>query len=203
MATLVGETPVTTGLRQSSSSVALQPGAQHPSPSTQAVIGVNEHSALQLSAEPTRVSVVHAKPSSQLVGQSPSQVSDPSTTPLPHVGEQSSSLSASQPAGQQPSPSMQLVISVKVHAAVHSSADPVSSSIVQATPSSQLVGQFPSQVSGAWTTPSPHVGPPSGGPPSSMFPASPGPSRGHRPRRPRHRCHRCPRLGPRPFRHKR
>src|SRR5690606_23323272 len=70
-------------------------------------------------------------------------------------------------AGQHPSPFAQLVISANVHAAVHSSAEPVSSSVVHAAPSSQLVGQSPSQISGACTTPSPQVGPPSGAPPSS------------------------------------
>jgi hypothetical protein len=40
----------------------------------------------------------------------PSQISLPSTTPLPHIGEQLLSLLALHPLGQQPSPFMQTEI---------------------------------------------------------------------------------------------
>ena len=56
--------------------------------------------------------MVQALPSVQEVGQEDagSQVSPPSTTPLPQVGEQSESVFALHPAGQQPSPEIQVVI---------------------------------------------------------------------------------------------
>ena len=55
-------------------------------------------------------SLVQALPSLQSVGQSPSQVSPTSFVPLPQLAEQSLSLFASQPGGQQPSPSTQTVM---------------------------------------------------------------------------------------------
>src|SRR5690606_17230294 len=140
-------------------------------------MSTKEHSALQLDASPTSVSVVQATASSHAVGQSPSQVSGASTVPFPQLAEQSSSVLASHPPGQQPSPSWQLVIGVNEHIALHSSAEPVSASAVQATASSHVVGQSPSQTSGAWTMPSPHSGPPSTGTPPSE-PASAGPPSG-------------------------
>jgi len=60
---------------------------------------------------------------------------------------QSVSLSASQPAGQQPSPDSQAVMGGKKHSAVQFAAEPVSRSSVQGSSSSQEVGQSPSQVS--------------------------------------------------------
>ena len=53
-------------------------------------------------------------PSEQEVGHEDagSQVSPPSTTPLPQVGEQSESVFALHPAGQQPSPEIQVIIAV-------------------------------------------------------------------------------------------
>jgi hypothetical protein len=55
--------------------------------------------------------MVQALPSSQDVGQDEagSQVSPFSTTPLPQLGEQSESVLAVHPAGQQPSPEIQAV----------------------------------------------------------------------------------------------
>jgi hypothetical protein len=163
---------------QSSSVVALHPLGQQPSPSVQAVMLTNEHSALQLDAAPTSVSVVQAIASSHEVGQSPSHVSGASTVPFPQLAEQSSSVVTSHPPGQQPSPSWQLVIGVDEHTALHSSAEPVSSSAVQAVASSHVVGQSPSQTSEPWTTPSPHSGPPSMGPSPPSGPASAGPPSG-------------------------
>jgi hypothetical protein len=61
--------------------------------------------AVQLAALPVSVSMVQALPSLQLVLQDAggSQVSPGSITPFMHVREQSESLLALQPAGQQPS----------------------------------------------------------------------------------------------------
>lgn len=70
----------------------MQPAGQQPSPPTQALIELWPHDAEQLVAEPVLVSVVQALPSLQSAGQLPSQVSEPSTMPLPHVAEQSVSL---------------------------------------------------------------------------------------------------------------
>ena len=57
---------------------------------------------------------MQALPSLQEVGQEDfgSQVSPFSTTPLPQFGEQSESLLALHPAGQQPSPETQVVMAV-------------------------------------------------------------------------------------------
>jgi len=59
-----------------------------------------------------------ALPSLQEVGQEDfgSQVSPFSTTPLPQVGEQSESVLAVHPAGQQPSPATQVVMEVWLQA---------------------------------------------------------------------------------------
>ena len=89
---------------QSLSFVALQPGAQHPSPLVHALTPTWLQTAEQLEADPTSVSVVHASASSQLVGQWPSQVSLPSMMPLPQLAEQSLSFVALHPGAQQPSP---------------------------------------------------------------------------------------------------
>jgi hypothetical protein len=58
--------------------------------------------------------MVHALPSVQETGQEDagSQVSPPSKTPFPQVAEQSESVLALHPAGQQPSPETQAVIVV-------------------------------------------------------------------------------------------
>jgi len=81
----------------------LQPEAQQPSPSVQDVITVLEQAALQLAAEPVKRSLVHLLPSSQDVGQLPSQVSPVSTAPLPQFAEQSLSVTGVHPSAQQPS----------------------------------------------------------------------------------------------------
>jgi hypothetical protein len=149
---------------QSSSVVPSQVAGQHPSALVQAVMGGYEQAALQLAALPVSVSVVHELPSSHEVGQDEggSQVSPGSSTPLPQLAGQSLSEFASQPAGQQPSPAVQVVIGVEVHWASQLAALPVSVSVVQALPSSQDVGQEDggSQVSPDSTTPLPHWGPP-------------------------------------------
>ncbi len=103
---------------QSVSDVASQEAGQQPSPDTQEVTGEFLHDAEH--PEPTSVSAVQAIPSSQDFGQAPvpdwiavSQLSGGSTVPLPQLAEQSESDCGSQPAGQQPSPFAQLVISVR------------------------------------------------------------------------------------------
>lgn len=145
---------------QSASLVALQPGAQQPSPSVHWVMPWNEHAALQLAAEPTSVSIVHATLSLHVVGHDPpSQVSPGSTMSLPQLGEQSLSLIALHPAAQQPSLLWHSVIVWNEHAALQFAADPTSVSIVHAAPSLHVVGQFsPSHVSPDSTKPLPQVG---------------------------------------------
>jgi hypothetical protein len=144
---------------QSSSSLLVHPLGQHPSPSRQAVTSVLRHIALHIAALPMRESLVQASPSSQLVGHDPggSQVSPGSSIPSPQDDEQSESLAASHPLGQQPSPEAQSVIVVWRHYALQLLALPVTRSAVHAMPSSQLVGQDPggSHVSSGSRTPSP------------------------------------------------
>jgi hypothetical protein len=62
--------------------------------------------------------MMQALPSLQEVGQEDagSQVSPFSTTPLPQVGEQSESVLAVHPAGQQPSPATQVAMEVWLQA---------------------------------------------------------------------------------------
>jgi len=71
--------------------------------------------------------MVQTLPSSQEVGQEDfgSQVSPFSTTPLPQVGEQSESLLALHPAGQQPSPATQVVMEVWLQATLQLALLPV------------------------------------------------------------------------------
>ncbi len=152
-------TPLPQLAEQSESFSALQAEGQQPSPEPHAVIGAWLHAVEQ--PEPTRVSSVHATPSSQDVGHVPSQVSGGSTTPLPQLGEQSLSFEALQADGQQPSPDVQAVMVLWLHDVEHP--DPTSLSSVHATPSLQVLGHMPapetiamSHVSGDSTTPLPH-----------------------------------------------
>jgi hypothetical protein len=71
--------------------------------------------------------MVQALLSLQEVGQEDfgSQVSPFSTTPLPQVGEQSESLLALHPAGQQPSPATQVVMEVWLQATLQLALLPV------------------------------------------------------------------------------
>ena len=92
---------------QSLSMVESQPSGQQPSSIVHSLIGWCAQATLQVSALPFFVSMVQALPSLQSAGQSPSQVSPSSTTPLPQETEQSLSLLAVQPVGQQPSSSAQ------------------------------------------------------------------------------------------------
>jgi hypothetical protein len=94
-----------------------------------------------------------------------SQVSFGWTTPSPQVEEQSGSVAAVQPVGQQPSLSaLQLVMGVSTQEAEQASLLPVNVAWRQAdSEGGQLVGQAPlpaaslSQVSPRSTMPSPHV----------------------------------------------
>jgi hypothetical protein len=148
---------------QSESLLALHPAGQQPSPDTQVVMAVWLHATLQLALLPVIRSMVQALPSSQVVGQVDfgSQVSPPSTTPLPQVTEQSESLLALHPAGQQPSlKAAQVVIPVWLQATLQLALLPVILSMVHVLASSQEVGQDDagSQVSPGSTTPLPQVG---------------------------------------------
>jgi len=115
-------------------------------------------STLQFASLPVIVSIVQGSVSSQVVGQSPSQVSPGSTTPLPQKGEQSLSVAVVHPAGQHPSPSLHSVIGWNVQVTLQLSGDPVIMSIVQLLPSLHSVGQLPSQVSPPSMTPLPQLG---------------------------------------------
>jgi hypothetical protein len=143
-------------------SVALsQPAGQQPSPLLQAVMAERLQAALQLAALPVSTSTVQAFPSSQVVGQleGGSHVSPLSTWPLPQVAEQSLSVAWSHPGGQQPSPLLQALMGAWLQDALQDAALPVSVSMVQAFPSSQLAGQLEggSHVSPLSTWPLPQV----------------------------------------------
>ena len=125
----------------------LHPEAQHPSPSVQVVISIVVQNASQVVAEPLKESSVHALESSQAVGQFPSQISFVSMTPLPQSGLQSVSLLLLQPLAQHPSPLVQAVIPVNTQTASQLEELPFRESDVQLSPSLQVAGQFPSQVS--------------------------------------------------------
>src|SRR5262245_56750130 len=94
-----------------------------------------------------------------------SQVSPASTAPLPQATAQSPSLLLVQPGAQQPSPLVQVLIGVVTQRAVQVPAL-ISVSVVQLSPSLQLVRQAPgwpaamavSQVSPESTAPLPQVG---------------------------------------------
>jgi hypothetical protein len=147
---------------QSKSVFALQPAGQQPSPEAHVVTTVCPHAALQFAALPVVWSIVQALPSLQSAEHEAagSHVSPGSRTPLPQLGEQSESVFALQPAGQQPSPEAQVVTTVCPHATSQVAALPVIWSIVHALPSLQSPGQESgrSQVSPSSTTPLPQLG---------------------------------------------
>ena len=92
------------------------------------------------------------RPSSQVTGQLPSQVSPDSTTLLEQIGAQSLSFKLLQPGAQHPSLFVQVVMSKLVQWASQALAEPFKESMVQALESSQTVGQLLSQSSLASTT---------------------------------------------------
>ena len=112
-------------------------------------LGQKPQAALQFEELPLRESEVQTSPSSQAVGQLPSQVSPASTTLLEQIGAQSLSLRLLQPGAQQPSAEVQAEIGVLEHSALQVVEEPIKTSLVQAFWSSQLVGQSPSQLSPA------------------------------------------------------
>jgi hypothetical protein len=137
-------TPLSQTGWQVSSLLALQPAGQHPSPSPHSVIVSFAQARSHVDAAPVVLSIVQGSLSSQSTAQEAigSQVSPGSTMPLSHTGRHASSSLALQPAGQQSSPSVQVVISVLEQTASHEEALPVSRSLVQGSPSSQSVGQL-------------------------------------------------------------
>src|SRR5690349_3731618 len=133
-------TPLPQAREQSLSVLALQPAGQQPSSLLHWVTCWRRQAAVQLAALPVIESMVQALPSSHVVGHEPggSQVSPASTTWFPQLVEQSLSRLALQPAGQQPSPSLHWVMTWDAQATLQLAALPVSESMVQALPSSQL-----------------------------------------------------------------
>jgi len=165
-------TPLPHIAAQSASTVRSPPGGQQPSPATNAVTGRCTQAAEQVPAESSR-SLVQGSRSLHAFSQAPgapaaietSQVSFGWTTPSPQVDEQSGSVAAVQPVGQQPSlAALQPAMGLSTQAAEQSSVLPVSAVWRQAeSEGGQLVGQAPlpaatlSQVSPGSTMPSPHV----------------------------------------------
>jgi len=152
---------------QSRSTSAVQPAGQQPSPLVQAVTSTCVQTREQPASLPDVKSLVHASPSSQVGAQAPgwpavtprSQRSPGSRRPSPHTAGQSASVSAVQPAGQQPSPPAQATTGVAAQRALQLVAAPSSATRRQAPPAGQAAGQAPSQLStGASTTPLPHSG---------------------------------------------
>ena len=117
---------------QSLSVSAVHPEGQQPSPVRHPVMRTCEQVRVHASTDPSARSTVHASRSSHERGQAPglpavirrSQLSVPPTTPSPQMTEQSESLDAVQPAGQQPSPEAQPVMGDETHRALHISAAP-------------------------------------------------------------------------------
>jgi hypothetical protein len=148
---------------QSVSVLALAPDGQQPSPSTALVMRGCLHSAVQLCALPLRLSAVQASLSSQELGQGFSlpfsQRSEPSSTPLPQLGEQSESSLLLQSLGQQPSPPLHSLTGLKLHFRLQLLAAPVGLATMHLSwlwhiEQDALPG---SQLSPCSTTPFPHV----------------------------------------------
>src|SRR5579863_2418796 len=102
----------------------------------QVVMGMWRQATLHCATSPTSSSVVQGSPSSgQVVGQVVlgSQVSPAPTWLSPHVGAQSLSLAALQPAGQQPSSLRQAAMGAWVQCRVQLAIDPLATSVVQAS----------------------------------------------------------------------
>lgn len=150
---------------QSLSELESASGGQQPSPFAALVIGVCVHVAVHSAAAPSSLSFVQGSLSSQLVGQGVlllgSHFSPSLSVPSPQLALQSLSMLGFALGGQQPSPSVVVVIGVCVHVAVHCAAFPSILSAVHALPSSQLVGHgvllLGSHFSPASSTPLPHA----------------------------------------------
>jgi len=161
------------GVTQPAAPGAQQAAGQQPSPSTHAVMVLLLQEASHVPADPLMESAVQLLPSSQLVGQLPvSHPSPISSTPFPHMGTQSESTLALPNDGQQPSPSTNIpmmvppdIVAVGVEVHVIPQPAPSSVSVVQASPSSHVVGHAPgppaamatSHVSMPFTRPSPQA----------------------------------------------
>jgi hypothetical protein len=112
----------------------------------QEVTGTCSQTTLHRDASPVRRSRVQGSPSSaHTVGQveGGSQVSPDPRWPSPQMGAQSWSAAAPQPAGQQPSPLTHAVTAVWLHPREHASTVPDATSLVQASPSSQVEAHAP------------------------------------------------------------
>jgi hypothetical protein len=159
-------------LGQSASLALVHEPGQQPSPARQAVTLAQEagqSASLALVHEPGQqpsparqaVTVSHEAGQSasvaplQLAGQQPSPPVQVVT--VAHEAGQSLSWVLVQPAGQQPSPPVQVRMRCWVQAALQVLALPLSTPMVQASLSTQVVGQLPSHTSGASTLPLPHV----------------------------------------------
>jgi hypothetical protein len=112
------------------------------SPFWQETTGWCKHVTLQFSAEPSCVSIVQSLKSSQIAGHvnGGSQVSPFSTSPLPQVAEQSSSVLDEQPLAQQPSRSPHSTIGVWTQVTLQLVGLPRRLSSVQLLESLQVVG---------------------------------------------------------------
>jgi hypothetical protein len=110
---------------QSPALLALQPGAQHPSPAAHVAIAVNVHRTLHCPGVPVRTFLVHAYASSQVAGPVPSHGSlGASIVPFPQLAEQPSSFAVVQPSGQHPSPFAHAVTTGWAHSASQSNGLP-------------------------------------------------------------------------------
>jgi hypothetical protein len=114
-------TPFPQRTTQSASFVALQPLGQHESFGVQAVVVAPfTQRASQVAALPCSVRCWQPTAGHDVGQLLPSHISPGSTTPFPQRGEQSVSLMALQPVGQQPSPFMHAVcMPAATHAAWH------------------------------------------------------------------------------------
>jgi hypothetical protein len=139
-----------TALQSLSVAEQLPPEGQQPSPSVHCVTGGCVHWTLQLSGDPVSRSNVQASLSlAQVTGQLPSHVSSPSTTPSPHVARHSVSSAGVHPTGQHPSPPAQ-PRGVEAHETAQ--AEPMRTSVVHESPSSQIDGHAPSSPSAIATS---------------------------------------------------
>lgn len=157
---------------QSLSVAGVHPEGQQPSPLRQATIVVCVQWREQSLLDPLAMSTVQASPSSQVSAQAPgnpaviarSHCSPASTTPSPQMGEQSGSLAAVQPGGQQESPPTQAVMGVTTQAALQVAGEPRTLEVAHEPVAGQepVVGQEPSTASsqvstGGSTTPLPQT----------------------------------------------
>jgi hypothetical protein len=130
-------------LAQSLSLPEPHPSGQQASLLAHELIAVELQLVWQLEA-PTTVSLVHGRPSLQVLGQlaGGSQLSPASMTELPQIAGQSLSLFLFQPEAQQPSLCLH-PSAVKVHFTLQLAEVPLRVSVVQTLLSFQVDGQLP------------------------------------------------------------